>query len=63
MKLIVAGGRDFNSYSMLADALDHLLSQTDEEVTIVSGKARGPDTLALQYAKENGLEAIIAPAD
>ncbi len=63
MRLIVAGTRTFNDYEFLKSTLDHLLSNTTEEVIIVSGKARGADSLGERYAKEKGYEVKEFPAD
>ena len=53
MKVIIAGGRDFNDYELLKKTCDKILSnQTDVE--IVSGGARGVDALGERYAKEKG---------
>lgn len=53
-KLIVAGGRDFNDYKLLKSKLDSLLKNKNKnEIIIVSGGARGADTLGEKYAMEN----------
>ncbi|MCE5333762.1 MAG: DUF2493 domain-containing protein [Desulfobacteraceae bacterium] len=62
MKIIVAGSRDFSDYRLMKTKLDHLL-QNQKDATIVSGGARGADTLAIQYAKENGLEIVVINAE
>lgn len=51
LKVIIAGGRDLNNYSLLSDKLDKLFSQRND-VVIVSGMAKGADTLAVKYAGE-----------
>lgn len=61
-KLIVAGGRDFNDYDLLKSKLDKLLSNKTH-VEIVSGKARGADSLGEKYAKEKGYKIKEFPAD
>lgn len=53
MKLIVAGGRYFNDYTLLMYRLDYFLSEVKEPIEIVSGKAQGADTLGERYAREN----------
>lgn len=54
--LIIAGGREFCDYTILKNAVDYYrTSRNLPELTIVSGKARGADTLGEQYAKEHGL--------
>ena len=42
MKVIIAGGRNFNDYDSLKNKVDTILSN-QKEVTIVSGTARGAD--------------------
>jgi hypothetical protein len=55
MKVIVAGGRDFKDYKVLSQYCDKILSRTDtSSIEIVSGGAKGADTLAERYAKEKG---------
>lgn len=63
MYLIIAGGRDFDDYDLLKLKLDKLLSQTTDSVTIISGTARGADTLGAHYAKDHGYGLIEMPAD
>lgn len=65
-KLIVAGGRDFSDYPMLEAALDQALSEkieAGEVIEIVSGDARGADSLGVQYANKRGLAVKHFPAD
>ena len=50
MKIAVVGSRDFNDYEFLKKMLNyHLCTQ------IISGGARGADTLAKQYATEHDI--------
>jgi YspA, cpYpsA-related SLOG family len=63
-KVVVAGGRDFNDYSLLKRSLDRALrNRIDEGIVIVSGAARGADTLGERYAKEYGYGIESHPAD
>lgn len=61
-KVIVAGGRHFNNYELLKQKLDVLLSNK-EKVEIVSGGAKGADSLGERYAKEKNLLLETKPAD
>ena len=62
MKVIIAGSRDFDDYEMLRKYCDFLLqSQTDIEV--VSGTAKGADQLGEKYATERGYKIKRFPAD
>lgn len=60
--LLVAGSRSFTDYQFLSASLDKLLVN-QSEVTVVSGGARGADTLAERYAHERGYQVRIFPAD
>ena len=52
MKVIIAGGRDFDNYEYLSETMSNL----DFIVTeVICGGARGADTLGEQWAKENGV--------
>ena len=62
-KVIVAGTRDFNNYHLLKTKLDKILSNITDDIVIVSGKARGADTLGEKYAKEKGYQIAEFPAD
>jgi hypothetical protein len=61
MYVIVAGGRDFDDYELLCRKLDIIL-KNQTEVVIVSGAARGADTLGERYAKERGYPVHPFPA-
>jgi hypothetical protein len=62
MKVIIAGGREFNDYNMLCKQCDFLL-QSQKEIEIVSGTARGADQLGERYAKDRGYPIKQFPAD
>lgn len=62
-RVIIAGGRDFNNYYGLSQAMDRLLANVSDEIIIMCGKARGADTLGEQYAKERGYKVRYFPAD
>lgn len=62
-KVIIAGGRDFNDYELLKETCDYYLSQTHKRITIISGKAKGADTLGERYAEERGFKIDAYPAD
>lgn len=63
MRLIVAGSRDFNDYSLLKSILDILLKDVSHVIEIVSGTAKGADTLGERYANEHGHQIRRFPAD
>ena len=60
MKIIVAGGRDFINKSIAFTVLDSIVKDDD---VIISGHARGADTLGEFYAKEHGLKMELYPAE
>lgn len=62
MKLIIAGGRDFEDYQSLCSNCDHLL-QYYSNIEIVSGTAGGADRLGEKYAKDRGHKLKQFPAD
>lgn len=61
MKTIIAGGRDFDNYNLLREKCDELIESNLTE--IVSGRAKGADTLGERYAKERGYDVKLFPAD
>lgn len=65
MKVALVGSRTFSNYEMMCAFIERSLSDTEFSSieTVVSGGARGADTLAEQYARENGLELIVFPAE
>ena len=60
-KVIVAGGRDFFDYTLLSRKLDAILSKK-EHIVIVSGMAKGADSLGEKYAREHNLLLSYFPA-
>src|SRR5512144_764327 len=53
MNVIIAGGRKFNNYELLANSCDYYLqSVTDPVIQILSGGAPGADALGERYANE-----------
>ena len=62
MRIIIAGSRSFNNYDLLAKVMDKVTANLDA-VTIVSGAARGADTLGERWANEHNHTIISMPAD
>lgn len=64
-KLIIAGGRDFANYPLLQKKVDVMISakRFSHQIEIVSGKAKGADTMGEQYAKANDFLVKEFPAD
>jgi YspA, cpYpsA-related SLOG family len=63
MRLIVAGGRDFQDYSLLCKYLNHITSKTTEPIEVICGMARGADTLGENWAKSKGYPVKYFAAD
>lgn len=64
-KVIIAGTRTFDNYPLLCSFCDKCLSQKElsHDIVIVSGAAKGADTLGERYAKERGFAVLSYPAD
>lgn len=60
MKVAVVGSRSFEDYALLKKTLDELYPNI---TLIVSGGARGADSLSEQYAKEEGIRTLIFKPD
>lgn len=58
LKVIVAGGRDFNDYDKLSAYLFDYVEYVGEDVdvSIVTGMARGADSLAYRFALNEGVK-------
>lgn len=71
LKLIIAGGRDFNDASLMARELNKLCDNTNEgsgiysgyDISVVSGMARGADALGHVLGKHSGMIVYEFPAD
>lgn len=60
MKTIIAGSRSITEYNLLLRAIE----QCPFKITsVVSGKAKGVDSLGEQYSKEHNLPIHLFPAD
>ena len=61
MKIIVAGGRDFDDWDLLVKTLSDEVKQGD---IIISGEARGADTMGASFAERRpGIYLRRMPAD
>jgi hypothetical protein len=65
MRLIIAGGRDFTDADMMEARLYNILGGSVNiwPDVVISGMARGADTLGWEWAKAHGVEVIEMPAD
>jgi UDP-N-acetylmuramoylalanine-D-glutamate ligase len=62
MRVLVCGGRDYNDWARLEDELN-VIERTYGKLTIISGCARGADTLAIRYAEKYNDPVEKFPAD
>lgn len=63
-RVIIAGSRDFSDLALLTQKCDKILERVKSQgVTIVSGCARGADTLAIEYAQSRGYPVKEYPAN
>lgn len=60
MKVIIAGGRDIEDYSLLRRVIEASGFHITE---VISGMARGVDKMGIQWAKEVGLPVLKFSAD
>ena len=60
IKLAIIGGRDFNNYELLENTLESYKAKIS---LIVSGAARGADSLGERWAIDNNIKTLIFPAD
>jgi len=60
MKVIICGSRDFNDYKYMEKCIERSGFNITE---IVSGAAKGADSLGERYAKEHDIKLTRFPAD
>ena len=64
LKLILAGGRDYNDWVFFKAKVSNLISNYSlDNIEIISGCASGADSLAIRYAKEHNISLVEFPAD
>lgn len=63
--LLIVGSRSITDYRLVRDKIDKLIAPIRDKYRfiVVSGGARGVDSLAKDYARENGMEFHEMPAD
>jgi len=61
-QVIIAGGRDFANYPLLRRKCD-VFFQHKRPSAILSGEAKGADSLGALYAGQNGIPVLKYPAD
>ncbi len=63
--VIIAGSREFKDYDLLKEVCDRVLENKVKDgykIIIVSGNAKGADSLGERYAQEKGYEVKLYPA-
>lgn len=60
ISLAIVGDRNFTNYKWLCEVMDKVKSPIHQ---IVSGGARGADTLAEHWASDNNVDFLLFPAD
>ena len=67
MRVLVCGGRDFDDYGLLDKTLHSLVYDRDHtdysKVVIISGMAKGADSLAVDWSRWNNTHLLKFPAD
>ena len=62
MRVIIAGSRGFTNKDKLYAVCDVVLKDK-EDIVILSGRAKGADTLGEKYAEDRGHQLALYPAD
>ena len=62
MRVLICGGRDYNNWYHFLDVIDEHFKAV-QDISIISGGARGADSLAIRYARENMIPLHIYLAD
>lgn len=64
-KVIIAGSRGFSNYKLLREKCNEYLREKrkDYNIIIISGGARGADTLGEKYAQDEGFSLEVFPAN
>lgn len=64
-KVIIAGSRGFSNYKLLREKCNEYLREKRKEynIIIISGGARGADTLGEKYAQDEGFSLEVFPAN
>ena len=64
-KVIIAGSRGFSNYKLLKEKCNEYIREKRKEynIIIISGGARGADTLGEKYAQDEGFSLEVFPAN
>lgn len=61
-RIIIAGSRDYNDYADFSHWIDLCFGKIKKTIEIISGGARGPDSMGERYANERGIKLKCFPA-
>lgn len=62
-RIIIAGGRDFLDYLKMYTEMNAIIQTIHDDVEIISGCAKGADTLGMRYAAVMKIYCAKFPAD
>ena len=63
-RVLVCGGSKFNDYLLLESSLNKILNEySNDTIEIVSGHAKGADSLGEKYAQEKNLKCTVFNAE
>lgn len=65
VRIIVAGSRSINNYTLISEKLKEIIANLEKEsiIEVISGTCKGVDKLGERYAKENNIALKKFPAD
>lgn len=64
MKILICGDRDWTHWEPIHNFIDGMAFQEGEEhLVIITGGARGADTIARDYAESLGIKTLTFPAE
>ena len=63
LKIAIVGSRSFDDYECLCQVIAKHLSPSDKIDCVISGGAKGADSLSERYAREHGYPIKIYPAE
>ncbi len=64
MNIAVVGSRNFNDYELLKSSVEEfVVEKTPEHITVISGGAKGADSLAEKLASEKNYDTLIFNPD
>lgn len=62
-RIIIAGGRDFLDYLKMYIEMNTIIQTIHDDIEIISGCAKGADTLGMRYAAVTKIPCAKFPAD